>query len=344
MRRLLALTLLLFSHATLAAPDGAELFAQACAGCHGLDGHGGVGVPLANADFLATVSDNYLSRTIREGRPGRVMPAHRNFSDAQITALVAFIRSWQPADRPSPQEDWKPIQGDAQAGKALFANHCATCHGTKGEGGHGTGVTYSRPRDFPIIPPALNNVGFLYSASDRLIRATIQHGRAGTPMASFADRLSPKEMDDVVAYVRSFSEAPIRWERAENEAPFLAVDSPYSLEETVENLKRAAIGKNYRIIRVQTLENGLAPAEEENPKQVIVYFCNFDQINSALTIDPRVGLFMPCRITAVEWEGEVKLMAMNPKYMSRLFNNAELDRSCETLHQQYLEIMEEATL
>ena len=40
-------------------------------------------------------------------------------------------------------------------------------------GGKGTGVTFSRKRDLPVIAPALNNVGFLASASDNMIKDTI---------------------------------------------------------------------------------------------------------------------------------------------------------------------------
>ena len=56
-----------------AAPDGAELYVEHCAGCHQMEGQGGIGLPLLNAK-LADVPDTYLQRTIRLGRPGRVMP------------------------------------------------------------------------------------------------------------------------------------------------------------------------------------------------------------------------------------------------------------------------------
>jgi cytochrome c oxidase cbb3-type subunit 3 len=37
-------------------------------------------------------------------------------------------------------------------------------------------------------------------------------------------------------------------------------------------------------------------------------------------------------------------MAMNPKFMSRIYNNRELDEACNQMHDTYLQIMEEATL
>lgn len=327
-----------------AAPDGAALYAQHCAACHGHTGHGGVGVPLALPQFLVSVDDTFLRQTIREGRPGRVMPSFRYLDDAQVEAIVHHVRGWMPAGRQVdiPQAT---IRGDAGRGRALYAQHCAACHGANGEGGHGTGVTFSRPRDLPIIAPALNNPGFLHAASDAMIKATLMKGREGTPMVSFLERgLSEQDIDDIVSFVRAFAAAPLTWQPGNDDTPVLAAESPYSLEETVENVKRAALGKNFRIIREQHLEDGLFPPEQVNGRQVIIYFCNFNFINQALTLDPRVGLFMPCRVTVVEQEGKVSLMTINPKYLSRLFNNSELDKPCEEMHRVYQGILEEATL
>ncbi|MCW8840889.1 MAG: c-type cytochrome [Gammaproteobacteria bacterium] len=338
---------LLLSTTLLAAPDGARLYERHCSACHGLEGEGGVGVPLVLPSFQRAVEDDFLFTTIRHGRPGRVMPAFTSLSDAQVRAIVDHLRSWAP-ERPqqAARPVRKPAHGKPGRGKALFAQHCAQCHGANGEGGHGTGVTFSRPRDLPVMAPALNNPGFLAAADDHMIKRTLMEGREGTPMVSFLDAgLNEQQIDDIVSYVRSFEEEPLHWQYDRDEAPAITMESSYDLQTTVENIKRAAVGKNFRIIRIQRLEDGLFEEGEQNEKQVIVYFCNFNFINEALSLDPRVGLFMPCRITAVEKaDGTVELMAINPRYMSRLFNNAELDEACTRMHNLYESIIEEATL
>jgi len=272
------------------------------------------------------------------------MPAHRELSDAEVQAIVGHIRGWMPEDM---EVDLPPgpIEGDPQRGKPLYAKHCAECHGDNGEGGHGTGVTFSRPRDLPIIAPALNNTGFLEAASDRVIKAALVHGRRSTPMDPYpAKGVSDQAIDDIVAYVRAFEEDPITWQPADDSQPVLRYESPYSVEETVAAVKRAAVGHNFRLIRVQRLEHGLFPEAEQNPGQVIVYFCNFKFINEALAIDPRVGIFMPCRVTVVQREDGVQVMSINPKYLSRLYNNQELDEACDEMTGVYRAILEEATL
>jgi cytochrome c oxidase cbb3-type subunit 3 len=166
------------------------LYAQHCAACHGAEGSGGVGVPLDLPDFLAVASDNYLKKTIRKGRPGRVMPGFPGLSDGEVDALVRHLRSL--ADVPAPEYSPEPVAGNAARGEQLFARHCASCHGAQGGGGSGTGVTYSRPRDAPVMAPALNNSGFQIAASDEMLKATLLRGRTGTPMPALSSMgLSP---------------------------------------------------------------------------------------------------------------------------------------------------------
>lgn len=342
---LFGLALLLLPLLANGAPHGDELYAQHCAACHGDTGDGGVGVPLALPSFLDSVDDRFLRVSIRQGRPGRVMPAFTDLSDAQIDAVVAFIRSW--SKKPAPVYPDTSVKGNPKRGGKLYAGYCAACHGANGEGGKGTGVTFSRKRNLPIIAPALNNEGFLAAASDEFIRQTLQLGREETPMRSFlVQGLSEDDIRDIVSYVRSFEGIALPGLNAAKEPPekVLSMESPYSLEETVENLENAIISQNFLLIRTDTLEHGLVPEGEENPKQVILHFCNFKLLFEALGVDPRVGLFLPCRVTVTEKDGKVIVSSINPEYLSRLFNNRELDAYCHEMKGIYMAILEDATL
>ena len=337
----IALTVLLPGRSS-AAPDGADLYQRNCAVCHGVDGNGGVGIPLYLRDFLAVASDDYLRSTIRVGRPGRIMPAFPGLSDAEVNAIVGYIRAWP--TQPAPEYSGETLPGDAGRGKTLFTSHCASCHGEHGEGGAGTGVTFSRPREAQIEAPALNNPGFQQSVTDGMLKATLLRGRKGTPMPSIKSLgLQEQDADDLVAYLRSLKGPDLEKVTGDPE-PVIRFESSYDLAQTLENLKQAVVGRNFRIIRVQYLDTGLAEPGKEDRRKVMLYFCNFAFLNDALAIDPRVGLFLPCRITLTETEHGVEVMSINPKNLSRLFNNSKLDDYCEQMHDVYAEIMEEATL
>ena len=338
----LLLALFLGQASVASAVDGEKLYLQHCAACHGDTGDGGVGVPLSLPDFQSSVSNEYLKISIKQGRPGRVMPAFPQLSEAELDSIVKHLRTF--ADVAIPDEDPTPVKGDPVKGKQLYTKYCLSCHGPNGEGSKGTGVTFSRPRDLPILAPALNNPGFQVAATDKMIKHALSRGRRGTPMPSFLKSgMTVQDLNDIVRYIRSFTPDKAS-NTGDTASPTIVVDSPYSLKETVENIKRAIIGKNFRLIRVQTLDDGMVAKDKQDEKQTIVYFCNFELLNRALGIDPRVGLFLPCRITVVEHNGKVQMMAINPLRLSKLFNNNELDKACLEMHDLYTEILEEASL
>jgi mono/diheme cytochrome c family protein len=72
------------------AVNGAKLFATACGWCHQDGGRAaGRGPKLAGSDK----SDEYLIGRIRSGKEG-AMPSYRGaFTEAQLRAIVAYIRS-----------------------------------------------------------------------------------------------------------------------------------------------------------------------------------------------------------------------------------------------------------
>jgi cytochrome c oxidase cbb3-type subunit 3 len=180
-----------------------------------------------------------------------------------------------------------------------------------------------------------------------MIKHTLELGREGTPMRSFlVQGLSEQDINDLVSAIRSMQDDSAPAARPDEAAAsaVLVAESPYTLEETIENLKQSIVSQNFLLIRTDYLEHGLVAEGEEDKHQVILHFCNFRFLFEALAIDPRVGMFLPCRVTVVEREGKVLVMTMNPLYMSHLFNNSELDEACREMHAIYTEIIEDATL
>ncbi len=186
---------------------GRALFEDNCSGCHGEHGRGGLGLPLNLQSFLTIADTGYLMRSMRHGRPLREMPAFENeLTRAQMRTIALYIKSWQY----QPSRELPTIgKGDVTEGKALFGGLCTGCHGLGGKGGPIAGGGHVIGAVSGIGGPALADPGFLKSATDRYIKATLMFGRVGTPMGAYLKgrqgfvELRESEIDSIVVYLRS---------------------------------------------------------------------------------------------------------------------------------------------
>ncbi len=342
---LLLITMLLLSLPVLAAPDGKQLYRQHCESCHQLEGEGGIGLPLSTIK-LAHVSNRYLEKTIRLGRPGRIMPAYQELSDAQVRAIIAYIRSWAP--QPVLSFSDKKIEGDIEKGQGYYKKKCAKCHADDGSGeGKGTGVTTSRERQFMVMPAAINNIGYQESVTDQEIRQIIIADREDSKMPSMLNKLDDQQINDVVAFVRSLDAQTAVLSEAESDSEprlSLVVESPNDFETTVESARQALTGSNFRIFPERFLEQGLVDEFSHNTRQVAIRFCNFKELYNMLNIEPRLGVLLPCRISILEREdGKVLLIAPNMKLLAGWFNNNELSGLANAMEETINAVIEEAT-
>jgi cbb3-type cytochrome c oxidase subunit III len=185
------------------ATDGATIYGAFCSGCHGEQGRGRrlagmVSFPsLANPDFLALASDEFLRQTIEKGRPGRRMPGwlkEGGLRPDEVTAVVTHIRALGGINAAKDARPARWITADAALGQRIFETTCAGCHGKEGVGAEG---------------PALNNPVLAESASDTYFVETIGRGRRGTAMAGFREpspvrpALTEGEIESVAAYLRN---------------------------------------------------------------------------------------------------------------------------------------------
>jgi mono/diheme cytochrome c family protein len=188
--------------------QGARLYAENCAVCHGPDGQGRVGATLAK-DWPSIRPDLEIETTIRRGVAGSVMPAWGQdsggpLSDQQIEALTQYILSWEtggprsvfPTLTPVPRELLTPppdVQGDPNNGAVLYQKNCQVCHGPEGQGRIGATLA----KDWPSIRPDLR------------IQETISRGVDGSVMPSwgqdFGGPLNNQQIDDLVAYILTWS-------------------------------------------------------------------------------------------------------------------------------------------
>jgi glucose/arabinose dehydrogenase len=83
-----------FSFTLCAQPDGAALYQQYCAQCHGAELSGGMASSLIDGVWQFGAEDSYIRRNIKHGIPHLGMPSYeRSMSDNEIQAVVQYIRN-----------------------------------------------------------------------------------------------------------------------------------------------------------------------------------------------------------------------------------------------------------
>ncbi|MFN7925589.1 MAG: c-type cytochrome [Bryobacteraceae bacterium] len=206
------------------AQDGETLYQKHCSYCHGARGEGGRGPDLTTGRFRRAQNDEELFAVIRNGVRGTEMPAVRG-SDDEVRRIVAHVRSL------AVRTDAKAI-GDPQAGAVVF-KQCSGCHPGIGpdlraaafrgaafaresilkpeaeiaNGYRALQVTLSDGRKATGIRLNEDDISLQIRDTDGALRSFLKSGISAIDrskpslMPSFERRLSPKQLDDVVAYV-----------------------------------------------------------------------------------------------------------------------------------------------
>ena len=177
----------------LARARGKTVFGDNCAPCHGSGAAGAKGYPnLNDDDWLWGGSLDQIMQTIqfgvRSGHPKTHDSAMLAFGKdgilkpEQIVTVANYVRSLS---------GLPTAQGyDAAAGKKIFADNCASCHGDTGKGNQDLGA------------PNLTDKIWLYGSDEASLVETITNGRSGV-MPAWVDRLDPSTIKAMAVYVHS---------------------------------------------------------------------------------------------------------------------------------------------
>jgi mono/diheme cytochrome c family protein len=193
--------------------DFATLYKQNCAGCHGENGKNGVAISLADPVYLAVAGGATLRQVTANGVAGKLSPpfeksAGGTLTDQQIKSLVqGILQTW---GRPevlgaSPAPSYAAsTKGDPVNGQKTFAEFCARCHGTDGQGAKAQ--TATNP---DAVPGSIVDASYLALVSDQSLRSTIIAGRPDQGMPDWrsditgqgSHAMTDQEITDVVAWL-----------------------------------------------------------------------------------------------------------------------------------------------
>jgi high-affinity iron transporter len=258
--------------------QGAALYLQNCASCHGLsakgDGPSARGMnppPPAIGAGIRDVPPAMMYRVMAVGIAGTPMAGFSGTLSAdERWNIVSYLISL----RATPQR--------VAEGEGLFTQRCVQCHGPQGAGDGAFARTLSR------MPQEIGSLGWQANKTDSMLAAVVRNGVAGTSMPASSD-LSSAQVAGVVAYLRTL---PVRT------APQLAAsesrrDPAVAAREVLSMLDQSlAAARNGRTddasdrafdayIAFEPLET---PARARNPGLVLGMERSFNEFRAAVRI------------------------------------------------------------
>jgi cytochrome c oxidase cbb3-type subunit 3 len=170
---------------------GRTLFGDNCAACHGRNAQGGKGFPiLTTSSWLwggdpATIAETIrvgINSTHPESRASQMLAFGRDgmLARDEIDTVVAYVRSLSGTADASPEQ--------VDAGKAVFAANCASCHGDNGQGKTDLGA------------PDLTDQAWIYGGDLQSIFDAVWGGRQGH-MPTWEARLSAVDRKILAYYL-----------------------------------------------------------------------------------------------------------------------------------------------
>jgi cytochrome c oxidase cbb3-type subunit 3 len=174
--------------------EGSQRFMEYCAGCHGADGKaGGKVVSLATTLSVMTRSDAELTRIVHDGTI-EGMPPFAQIGDANISAVVHYLRIIEGKPAPAVTAAEAVVTGDVNAGRALYFGKakCSTCHMLNGNGGFIASdlTAYGLGRPADAILQAITTPGTPPAPSSRVVSVTTRTGLKLTGVLRYEDNFS----------------------------------------------------------------------------------------------------------------------------------------------------------
>jgi mono/diheme cytochrome c family protein len=211
--------------------SGKQLYGKYCAQCHGDKGDGeGYATPHLSPRPRNFTSGKFKVRTtpngalpthqdlvsiIRRGMPYTSMPAWPNLSDAQVSDLAYYIKTFSPdfanpervpQAAPLPSAPGTSTEAIAQGKKLYDDTGCARCHGPIGRGDGPSAPTLKDDFGHAIRSADLSQPWTFRGGSSREdIFRTMSTGFNGTPMPAFVDGLSAEQRWAITDYIVSLS-------------------------------------------------------------------------------------------------------------------------------------------
>ncbi len=102
------------------------------------------------------------------------------------------------------------------------------------------------------------------------------------------------------------------------------VTSKKSVNETVSAIDEETSKAGFRVLHIHDVTATLKEKGFSIEPYKIIEICNAKNAYSALQADPKIGLFLPCRINVYQKGGKTYISGMRPLLLSQFFPKTDL--------------------
>ncbi len=105
------------------------------------------------------------------------------------------------------------------------------------------------------------------------------------------------------------------------------------LHQVEQAVKDAIVAKGFRVLHVHDVQATFAEKGVQREPYKIIEVCNVKYANQALTVDPHIGLMMPCKINVWVEQGRTQVALLKPSLLTTFFPQAALDAMAQEIEE-----------
>jgi uncharacterized protein (DUF302 family) len=122
------------------------------------------------------------------------------------------------------------------------------------------------------------------------------------------------------------------------------IETKKNFDDAVESVQSETTKAGYRVLHIHDVQANLKEKGFDIQELKIIEICNAKHANSLLKQDPKMSLFMPCRISVYVQADKTCISAMNTKLIAEMVPGQDFSALADTVNTDLITILTNANL
>lgn len=114
-----------------------------------------------------------------------------------------------------------------------------------------------------------------------------------------------------------------------------------SFEQSVQDLVKSIENNNFKVLHVHDVQATLASKDIHHNAYKIIEFCRAPAAKKVLDINPKIGLFLPCKAIVFSQEEKVSISILSPQILAHFFHDSCINDSAKNIDTDIQKILTE---